>query len=286
MVSTLLIVSGKYRLVAVDLDGTLLSSSHEIPAENHRALADCAAAGVAVAIVTGRRFPGVLPYLRALDLDAFVVANSGAIIKEGIDGPILRRRLLARGVAERVLHIADQSAMEAVLHDGPNAEGHLILRESARELPHLARYLSRATPPPSWTDVLRLERDPVQIGFANSVSEIRSFITVLTTELGARRDEVSLARTEYPVDNLALLDVLATEATKSAALWFLSERLGIKMSETIAIGDNWNDLDMLEHAGMGVVMQNATHELRGRGFQETGTNDEAGVAQAIRRHVL
>ena len=270
----------------MDLDGTLLSSSHEIPAENHRALADCAAAGVAVAIVTGRRFPGVLPYLRALDLDAFVVANSGAIIKAGVDGPILRRRLLARSVAEHVLHIADQSAMEAVLHDGPNAEGHLILRESARELPHLARYLSRATPPPAWTDVIRLQRDPVQIGFANSVSAIRSFETLLSTELGARRDEVSLARTEYPVDDLALLDVLATEATKSAALNFLSERLGIEMSETFAIGDNWNDLDMLEHAGMGVVMQNATQELRARGFEETGTNDEAGVAQAIRRHVL
>ena len=145
-------MSRNYRLVAVDLDGTLLSSSHEIPVENHRALADCAAAGVAIAIVTGRRFPSVLPYLRALGLDAFVVANSGAIIKAGIDGPILRRRLLVRSVAEHVLDIAGQSAMEVVVHDGPNAEGHLILRKSARELPHLARYLSRATPPPAWTD--------------------------------------------------------------------------------------------------------------------------------------
>ena len=279
-------MSRNYRLVAVDLDGTLLSSSHEIPVENHRALADCAAAGVAIAIVTGRRFPSVLPYLRALGLDAFVVANSGAIIKAGIDGPILRRRLLVRSVAEHVLDIAGQSAMEVVVHDGPNAEGHLILRKSARELPHLARYLSRATPPPAWTDVIRLERDPVQIGFANSVSAIRSFETLLSTELGARRDEVSLARTEYPVDDLALLDVLATEATKSAALQFLSERLAIPMSETLAIGDNWNDLDMLEHAGMGVLMQNATPELRARGFEETGTNDEAGVALAIRRYVL
>ena len=279
-------MSPNYRLVAVDLDGTLLSSSHEIGAENQRALADCAAAGVAVAIVTGRRFPSVVPYVRALNVAIFVVANSGAIIKAGIDGPILRRRLLARGVAEHVLDIAEKSAIEAVLHDGPDAEGHLILRKSARELPHLALYLSRTTPPPTWSDVIRLERDPVQVGFANSVSAIRSFVTVLSTELSARRDEVSLARTEYPVDDLALLDVLATEATKSAALRFLSKRLGIKMSETFAIGDNWNDLDMLEHAGMGVVMQNATEELRARGFEETGTNDEAGVAQAIRRHVL
>ena len=279
-------MSGNYRLVAVDLDGTLLSSSHEIPAENHRALAECASAGVAIAIVTGRRFPGVLPYLRALDLDAFVVANSGAIIMEGIDGPILRRRLLARPVAEQVLDIAERSAMEVVVHDGPNAEGHLILRKSARELPHLLRYLSRSTPPPAWTDIIRLERDPVQIGFANSVSVIRSFATLLNTELGARRNEVSLARTEYPVDDLALLDVLAAEATKSAALRFVSERLRIPLSETLAIGDNWNDLDMLEHAGMGVVMQNATQELRERGFEETETNDEAGVARAIRRYVL
>ncbi len=97
---------------------------------------------------------------------------------------------------------------------------------------------------------------------------------------------MNLARTEYPDEDFALLDVLAEDATKSSALAFLSGKLGLAIEETMAIGDNWNDLDMLESAGLGVLMSNASEELRGRGFAETATNDESGVAEAIERYLL
>jgi hypothetical protein len=271
-----------FRLVAVDLDGTLLSSNRAIAEENRQALAACIERGVGVAIVTGRRFPAARPYIDELPIDPIVVANSGAIIKAGVDGPLLRRRLLSRDIAEAVIEIATDASIEPVVHDGPNAEGRLILRSAARELPHVGRYLHQTTPPPMWVSEIRLERDPVQIGFAASVSAIRGLAGRLSTEL----HDISLARTEYPLEELALLDVLAVDANKSAALKFLSNHVGVSLSETLAIGDNWNDLDMLETAGLGVVMANAVDELKSRGFAETKSNDEAGVANAIHRYVL
>lgn len=273
-----------FRLVAVDLDGTLLSSTRDIAEENKQALAACADARVAVAIVTGRRFPSARPYVANLPIDPFVVANSGAIIKAGVNGPLLRRSLLRRDIAEAVLDIAAAAGIEPVVHDGPNGEGRLILREDAKVLPHVGRYLNQTTPPPIWVPSLVLERDPVQIGFAAGLTEIREFAEHLATKLPVA--SVSIIKTEYPKEDLALLDVLAADANKSSALKFLSTHVGVPMSETLAIGDNWNDLDMLEAAGLGVVMANAVEELKNKGFAETRSNDDAGVADAIHRYVL
>ena len=248
-----------FRLVAVDLDGTLLSSTRDIAEENRQALAACVDAGVAVAIITGRRFPSARPYVAKLPIDPFVGANSGAIIKNGIAGRLLRVCLLPRDVAEAVLDIATEAGIEPIVHDGPNGEGHLILREDARVLPHVGRYLSQTIPPPIWVPSLVLERDPVQIGFAAELTEIREFTEHLTRALSVA--SVSIIKTEYPNEDLALLNVLAADANKASALKFLSTLMGVSMSETLAIGDNWNDLDMLEAAGLGVVMANAVEEL-------------------------
>ena len=277
-------MSTNVRLVAVDLDGTLLSSTRDVAIENRQALAACVDAGVAVAIVTGRRFPSARPYVAKLPIDPFVVANSGAIVISGLAGRLLRVRLLERAVAEAVLDIATEAGTEPIVHDGPNGEGHLILREDARMLPHVGRYLNQTIPSPIWVPSLVLERDPVQIGFAAGLTELREFAEHLTRALSGA--SVSIIKTEYPNEDLALLDVLAVDANKSSALNFLSTLIGVPISETLAIGDNWNDLDMLEAAGLGVVMANAVEELREKGFAQTTTNDEAGVAKAIHRYVL
>ncbi len=176
--------------------------------------------------------------------------------------------------------------MEPVVHDGPNAEGFLILQEAARDEPHLSRYLNLSEPRPRWTASIELERDPVQVGFASSVATIRKLEDRIGAALGSRLEDVTLARTEYAARDLGLLDVLSEDASKARGLSFLCERLGIPRAHTLAIGDNWNDLDMLEHAGIGVVMANAPEALRSRDFAIAGRNDEAGVAEALERLVL
>ena len=276
----------RYRLLALDLDGTLLNAEREIPEENLRAIEAAVRENVVVALVTGRRFPSLRRYLEPLGPETFAVANSGAIVRRGIDGPILRRSLLPVDCAREVLDWADRLGMEPVIHDGPDAEGHLVLKSSARGLASMGRYLHQTSPPPIWVDTLRVERSPVQIGFTGGVEEIRRFERELDRGLSASGHRASLARTEYPEEDLALLDVLGAEATKSQALSFLAAHLGIDLAGTMAIGDNWNDLSMLELAGLGVVMANADPELRSRGFAETLSNEEAGVARAIEKYLL
>ncbi|HEY7698841.1 MAG TPA: HAD family hydrolase [Vicinamibacteria bacterium] len=276
----------RYRLLAVDLDGTLLNSEREIPEENLRAIQAAVQKGVVLAVVTGRRFPSVRRYVERLGPSTFVVANSGAIIRRGLEGPILRRSLLPLESALRVIDLAEEEGMEPVVHDGPDAEGHLVLRSRAQSLPSMDRYLHQTTPPPTWVPELRLERAPVQIGFTGFVSEIRRFETALASGLSASGHPATLARTEYPDEDLALLDVLGLEARKSTALEFLASLLRIDLASTMAVGDNWNDLEMLETAGLGVIMANADPELRRRGFAETGRNDESGVAHAIEKYLL
>jgi HAD superfamily hydrolase (TIGR01484 family) len=257
-----------------------------MPEANLRAVQAAVQEGVVVAIVTGRRFPSVRGYVELLGPSIFVVANSGALIRRGLEGEILRRNLLPLESALRVLDLADEEGMEPVIHDGPDAEGHLVLRTSARGRASMDRYLHQTNPPPIWVSTIRMERAPVQIGFTGPVSEIREFETALASGLSSSGHRASLARTEYPDEDLALLDVLDVEATKSKALEFLASLLQLDRASTMAVGDNWNDLEMLERAGLGVIMANADPELKRRGFAETGSNDECGVAHAIEKYLL
>jgi hydroxymethylpyrimidine pyrophosphatase-like HAD family hydrolase len=99
-------------------------------------------------------------------------------------------------------------------------------------------------------------------------------------------DGVSIFQTEYAHRDFALVDVMAPTATKGVALKARASALGLGAHEVMAIGDNLNDLPMLEYAGLPVIMGNAVDALRGRGWMETSGHDEAGVAAALRRHVL
>jgi hydroxymethylpyrimidine pyrophosphatase-like HAD family hydrolase len=199
----------RFRLLAIDLDVTLLSSAREISATDRRAIAKTRAAGIEVDIVTGRRFPAARRYVELLGDDLFVVANSRAIVRQGLDGPILCRRLLSIQVATFVLGVAKSIDMEPLVHDGPEAEGYIFLSEKARFIPQGHRYLNEASPPPSWVTEVLLERDPVQVGFTGTVDGIRKLETKLGRKLEAGHQGVKLARTKYPDEDFALLDVLA-----------------------------------------------------------------------------
>jgi hypothetical protein len=277
--------SPRFRLLAVDLDGTLLDSARRIPERNLRALDAAHRAGVVLALVTGRRLPAARSALSDLNLEPWLVLNGGALIQQGREGPIVARSLLPLAVALEVLTVAREVDAEPVVHDGPDGEGRLLAGAGPIRNRKLALYLEGAGPDfiPARDLAKALSRDPTEVMFASSLGEIALIERLLRERFASR---IRVAVTRYPAQDFCILDVLAPDCSKSRALDFLARRHGVARHETMAIGDNWNDVDMLESAGLAVVMANAEPELRSRGFRLTASNDDCGVAQAIEENLL
>lgn len=279
--------ANRVRLVVVDLDGTLLDPSKQISPRDKLAIRALHSQGVHFAIATGRRFSAVKAHLAELDLveEPWVVCNSGAFIKRGLHGALARRRLLDRELARRALSVASGFDAGRIVHDGPDAESHLLVDRSVNNEP-LKRYLRTTKPEPTGLASLKLARDPVQLTFAATISTNRKLERALVEDLG---DGLATLRTEYPgPEELSLLDVTHPQASKGAAVGWLIDELRVGVEALLVIGDNWNDLDMLELAaggGQAVVMANAVEELRAR-FESTGSNEESGVAQALEERVF
>jgi hydroxymethylpyrimidine pyrophosphatase-like HAD family hydrolase len=124
-----------------------------------------------------------------------------------------------------------------------------------------------------------LVTDPVQTMFCGSISRMREALIQL--EANELRNRVTVLRTEYPLRDLTIVDVLNQGCSKGHALARWARHRGIPREQVMAIGDNYNDIELLAFAGLPFIMGNACEELRMRGYQATLSNDECGVAAAI-----
>jgi hypothetical protein len=216
--------------------------------------------------------------------DLPLVLHNGALIVEG--GEILVYRPLGREVARRAVRIGRARGASAVLHCGRLGEGRLVVEAEALGSPTLLAYsLDRSNPDlVTVSDIERaLDDDPVQVMFGGSLEEMGALNGTLTADL---RGEAHVVQTVYPATGVALIDILDPRVNKGAALDFLRERHGVPASETLAIGDNWNDREMLLSAGLGLVMGNAEPGMLLLGLPVLPSNDDDGVAWAIERHIL
>lgn len=277
------------RLLAVDIDGTLLDSRGRVPPAHRRALVDAAARGVRVALVTGRSHHFTDAVTAALPLPLTLIVNNGAVVKHA-DGTTLMRQALAREAAREVLaHTADWDDSVALVFDrrSDGDEGTPIVCDRMDwGHPNRARYYERNRAFISIASPLdqALTEDPIQVMFNGPVAPMRTLVGRLRTLSGG--DRFSVAVTEYEHRNFSLVDVNAAGCSKGATLGRWAASLGIDAAEVMAIGDNLNDLDMLEFAGTAVVMGNAVGALRGRGFHQTGSHDDDGLAMAVHRFIL
>jgi Cof subfamily protein (haloacid dehalogenase superfamily) len=288
------------RLVAIDMDGTLLPtlSAHVSP-RNAQALRAAQAAGVTIAIATGRRAAYTVPLLAGLGLraDTPLITSNGAVTRTlggELGGELLGRchmpARVARGLCallrpfgclvftfDRPLNGAGRG--ELVLEDLEQAHGRIALWvEANRNAIQVIKPLEDALP-----DNENEGDDPIQGMVAGTVEQMRAAEKALRASPWAAACES--ARTEYPARDLSILDLLPLGVTKGWALEQLAARLGIGRRETMAIGDNWNDVGMFEWAGQAVVMANAAPELRTlakvRGWKQAPSNDQDGVAQVL-----
>lgn len=278
------------RLVAIDMDGTLLPSfAQKVSERTARALKAAQQAGIIVAIATGRRTAYTTPLLEDLGLraDTPLITSNGAVVRT-LGGDLMDRchmeARVARGLCELlrpfgvlVFTFDRPGRSELVLEDVHQAEGKIALWiEANRHAIELVKPLE---------DALADGDDPIQGMVAGSVSRMRQAEQALMASQWAA--QCACVRTEYPARDLSIVDLLPRGISKVWALERLAARLGISSRETMAIGDNWNDVGMLEWAGQAVMMGNAALELRimarMRGWKQAPPNDEDGVAVVLER---
>jgi len=273
------------RLLAIDIDGTLLNSQGRVPPANLTAIHRAAARGVRIVIATGRSFHFALQALGDLPDDITLLVYNGAIVRAR-SGETLLRRLLPQAVARRVLEATrDWRHDTACVFDRP-AAGQLVYDRMDWTHPNRSRFKQRNADIIQAVD--RLEdaviEDPVQVTFNGGVAAMRAVSSHLTGHEVAPHLEVML--TEYPQRDFSMVDVCGAGITKGSGLAAVAGQFQVAQSEVMAVGDNHNDRGMLEWAAIGVVMGNAEPELRQPAFHLTGTNDDAGLAQAIDRFIL
>jgi len=273
------------QLLAIDIDGTLLDSKGRVPAANLAAIHRAAAGGVRIVVATGRSFHFALQALGDLPDDLTLLAYNGAIARTR-GGDTLLRRLLPQALAREVLAATIEWRHEtACVFDRPLA-GQLVYDRMDWTGPNRAGFMRRNAAIIQAVDRLEdaVSEDPVQVTFNGGVQTMRAISARLAGHPVAPRLEVTL--TEYPQRDFSMVDVCGAGTTKGSGLAALAGLFGIEQSAVMAVGDNHNDRDMLEWAGIGVVMGNAEPELKHADFHETGSNDEAGLAQAIERFIL
>jgi Cof subfamily protein (haloacid dehalogenase superfamily) len=272
------------RLLAIDVDGTLLNSKGRVPQANLDAIRRAAGGGVHIVIATGRSFHFALQALGELPDDITLLVYNGAIARSRA-GNTLLRRLLPQTVARAVLEATiEWRGDTACVFDRPSA-GQLVYDRMDWTHPNRSRFKQRNAGIIQAVDRLEdaVVEDPVQIAFNGGVTAMRAIASHLAGHAVSPQLEVML--TEYPQRDFSMVDVCAAGITKGTGLAALAAQFGVAQDEVMAVGDNHNDRDMLQWAGTGVVMGNAEPELKHASFHVTGTNDDAGLAQAIDRFI-
>jgi hypothetical protein len=273
------------RLIALDIDGTLLDSRWKVSDANRRAIQDAAGRGIEVALVTGRRYDFALPVAQDLGCPITMIVNNGGLIRSN-DGKTRLRKLLSVETARSVLQLGRPwRDGAAVIFDRPRAN-QLILERLDRDDSVRYAYYSRNLDFIGIVSPIEscLTEEPLQVMFSGSVVEMDALAQLLISSPLA--ENLKLASTKYASKDFAMLDVLAPGCTKGAALAEWASLRGFERDEILAVGDNHNDLEMLEFAGIPVVMQNSVPELKSYGWHETHSNDKDGVAAAIEKFAL
>ena len=273
------------QLLAIDIDGTLLNSQWELTATNAQALAQAASRGVEIALVTGRRLHTARPIAAKLPCPVTLIVSNGALISTR-DGQTAYRNLLPRSAAFEVLrHTAEHRGYAVAIFE-KEGRGQVVMEQDSAPDGPLPGYQQRYPEQLELVGSLEksLDTDPIQVTFAGPAHRIKGIPEILSGCPAARQVHISV--TDYSERDLILVDTMNQGCNKGEALAFWTAHLGMAPSDVMAIGDNFNDYEMLQFAGLPVVMGNSVPELSANGWAVTRSNNEDGVAAAIQKYIL
>jgi Cof subfamily protein (haloacid dehalogenase superfamily) len=276
------------RLIAIDIDGTLTPTAvPRISPRNRAALRAAEAAGIEIVIATGRRQAFAMPLVAQAELrqNSVMISSNGAVVRT-FDGDLLDRRFLPVETSRELCTLLRGYGTIVFTFDR-EGEGCLVIESFSHLHARIDRWVESNRP--YLLQVEPIERafdtgeEPIQGMVCGTLEEMaRAEKLVLASEVGSR---IAMHRTEYAARDLSILDLLPPGCSKGTALDSLAAIRGLKPEHIMAIGDNLNDLEMLEYVGHPVVMANSNRQVLAlaelRGWQVTASNDDDGVALAI-----
>lgn len=265
------------KLVAVDIDGTLLNGKKEITPEVFSAIQDAKDAGVKIVIATGRPIPGVRNLLEELHLNEpgnYVITFNGGLVQDTVTGEEYIKESLSYDDYLDIEYLSHKLGvhMHAITKDGIYTANRNIGKYTVYEAGLVNMPVYYRTPEEM------IDKEIVKIMYIDEPEILDQAITKLPKEL---YDKYTLVKSAP-----FYLEIVKKTVNKGAAVVHLAEKLGLTKEETMAIGDEENDRAMLEVVGNPVVMENATDELKKIAKYITKSNDKSGVAYAIREWVL
>jgi Cof subfamily protein (haloacid dehalogenase superfamily) len=268
------------RLLATDIDGTLLNSRFQISEGDLMALRRAHAAGIEIVLVTGRRHTFASPIAKQLGFGLWLISSNGAVTRS-LAGETFHRDLMPAETCRKLCGAMQEFRGHTVLTFDRETQGAIVLERLDELGSSIRRWLEKNMEYIEF--VVPIERaltsDPVQAMFCGTMARMSEALQALT--VAGMDGAVTVLRTEYPAQDLSMIDVLNARCSKGHALERWATHRGYRREEVMAIGDNHNDIEMLEFAGHPVIMGNACEELRGRGWTVTRSNDACGIAAAI-----
>jgi hypothetical protein len=273
-------VKPSIRLLAVDIDGTLLNPQFEISAADLAAIRRAHDEGVEVMLFTGRRHTFALPIAQQFGFDLWLTSSNGSVTRS-LSGETFHRDFLPVDTCRQLCSAMREFRGNTVLTFDTEKKGALVLEHMEELSSSIKRWLEKNLQYIDFVIPIEdcLTSDPIQAMFCGPIPRMHQALKTLADSGFA--ENITVLRTEYPIRDLSIVDVLNQGCSKGHALERWANHRGIPREQVMAIGDNYNDIEMLAFAGQPFIMGNASEELRGRGWQVTLRNDQNGVAAAI-----
>lgn len=262
------------KLVALDLDGTLIDRDLIISPRVRESVARMQAAGIRGCLVTGRMYRATVPFARQLNFDDPVICYQGAAIIDPLTDEVLRHAALRNAVVRELIAAAESDGMHLQLYRNDE-----YYAQSRNRFSDLYAALAKAEPVvvPSLREAFAYS-DATKAVIVADASDAERYGEELRSKLNGRA-YVTRSLPEF-------VEILDPSVDKGDSLAFVAKRLGIGMEDVVAIGDSWNDAPLLRAAGFGIAMGSAPPELRAIADAVVGDVAHDGVAEAIDRYVL
>lgn len=268
-------VEGKYKMLVLDLDDTLLRDDYTISARNKKLLTQAQQKGVKVVLASGRPTPSMQQYAEELELahfDSYMISFNGAVVTSLKNNEVLFEKSLTRTEIHSLHDFSVENKVHIITYSDKGVisetdSKYIDIEVNLTGIPHHKVPCFKTEVNSSAVKCLLLE-DP-------------DYLKQVETKLKAERTDLSVARSKP-----FFLEVMPHGIDKAASIHFLAQKLGIKQSEVIAVGNAGNDLTMVQYAGLGVWVDNVAPELRHEADVVVASNNNDGVAEVVERFIL